>query len=449
MLRIERSVRGPLVVFAVSGRVGVKNITELQRIVDSEAAERKALNLKDLTLVDRHALGFLARCEAEGTPLENCPIYVRQWIVREGPPHSFSELCREEAFGMNTMHETSEAEERSVYEGDAGSSAADFHGIVGRSAALQRVLRLVETVATTDAAVLIRGETGTGKELIADLIHRLSRRRGGPLVKFNCTAIPAGLLESELFGHERGAFTSAIARRLGRFELANNGTLFLDEIGDLPLDLQPKLLRVLEEQAFERIGSTQTIRTDVRVIAATNRSLEELVEAEEFRADLFYRLNVFPIDLPPLRERTEDIPPLVRHFVAHYARTVGRRIDAISRDVIDALVRYPWPGNVRELQHVLHRAVILSHGGSLELPPLAVKAARPPARAETYEDALREHIIEVLRETNGIVAGPRGAAVRLGLKRTTLLSKMQKLGITPDRVVSTPAQENGRALHRY
>src|SRR5580765_4830406 len=333
---------------------------------------------------------------------------------------------------MTTMHEI---------------SAVD--GIIGQTPSLQRVLRLVETVATTDAAVLIRGETGTGKELIAGLIHRLSARRNGPLVQFNCTAIPAGLLESELFGHERGAFTSAIARRIGRFELAHDGTLFLDEIGDLPLDLQPKLLRVLEEQAFERLGSTQMIQTDVRVIAATNRPLEELVEAGEFRADLFYRLNVFPIDLPPLRERPEDIPPLVRHFVAHHARNVGRRIDAISPDVIDTLVRYPWPGNVRELQRVLHRAVILSDGGSLELPPLAVKAARPPARAETYEDALREHIIEILRETNGIVAGPRGAAVRLGLKRTTLLSKMQKLGITPDGAVSTPAQEKGRAVHHY
>ena len=351
---------------------------------------------------------------------------------------------------MNTMRETAWIEEQIVYPGDAGSSPAGLHGIVGRCAPLQRVLHNVETVAATDAAVLIRGETGTGKELIADLIHRLSGRRGGPFVKFNCTAIPAGLLESELFGHERGAFTGAIARRIGRFELANNGTLFLDEIGDLPLDLQPKLLRVLEEQAFERIGSAQTIRTDVRVIAATNRPLEELVEAGEFRADLFYRLNVFPIDLPPLRERTEDIPPLVRHFVAHHARNVGRRIDAISPDVIDTLVRYPWPGNVRELQHVLHRAVILSDGGSLELPPLAVRAARPPApRAMTCDDALREHIVEVLRETNGIVAGPRGAAVRLGLKRTTLVSKMQKLGITPDRAVSTPAQEKGRAVHRF
>jgi formate hydrogenlyase transcriptional activator len=342
---------------------------------------------------------------------------------------------------MNTTRETSWIEEQIVYPGDAGSSPAGFHGIVGRCAALQRVLDCVETVAATDAAVLIRGETGTGKELIAGLLHRLSGRRGGPFVKFNCAAIPAGLLESELFGHERGAFTGAIARRIGRFELANRGTLFLDEIGDLPLDLQPKLLRVLEEQAFERIGSAQTIRTDVRVIAATNCQLEELVEAGEFRADLYYRLNVFPIDLPPLRERTEDIPLLVRHFVAHHARNVGRRIDAISPDVIETLVRYPWPGNVRELQHVLHRAVILSHGGSLELPrldaPVKILRTAPPY-AETYDDAVREHIVDVLRETNGMVAGPRGAAVRLGLKRTTLLSRMKKLGISAAGVVAAP-----------
>ena len=350
---------------------------------------------------------------------------------------------------MTTTHQMLAFADQAPW-GDESANPALFHGIVGGSLALRRVIRLVETVATTDAAILIRGETGTGKELIASLIHTLSCRRSRPFIKFNCTAIPAGLLESELFGHERGAFTGAIARRIGRFELAHGGTLFLDEIGDLPLDLQPKLLRVLEEQAFERIGSTQTIRTDVRVVAATNRPLEELVEAGEFRADLFYRLNVFPIDLPPLRERTEDIPLLVGHFVAHHARNVGRRIDAIAPDVIDTLVRYPWPGNVRELQHVLHRAVILSHGGRLELPPLAVRAARPSApRAETYDDALRHHLVEVLRETNGIVAGPRGAAVRLGLKRSTLLSKMQKLGITPDRAVSTPAQEKGRAVHRY
>jgi len=327
-----------------------------------------------------------------------------------------------------------------------------FDGMIGRSPAFQRVLRLAESVAATDAAVLIRGETGTGKEVIASLIHRLSGRRVAPLVKFNCTAIPAGLLESELFGHERGAFTGAIARRLGRFELANKGTLLLDEIGDLPLDLQPKLLRVLEEQEFERVGSTQSIRTDVRVIAATNRPLGELVEAGEFRADLFYRLNVFPIDLPPLRERPEDIPLLVRHFVVHHARHLGRRIEFIAPHVMDQLVRHPWPGNVRELQHVIQRAVILSHGTSLELPPLhaPVKVGRTSAPpAETFEAAVRGHIVEVLRETNGVVAGPRGAAVRLGLKRTTLLSKMEKLGIIPADVVAAariPFAQPARAL---
>jgi formate hydrogenlyase transcriptional activator len=340
---------------------------------------------------------------------------------------------------MKTMHETSEIDELSIYPGDDASSAATLHGIVGQSPALGRVLRLVETVATTDAAVLIQGETGTGKELIAGLIHRLSPRHGGPLVTLNCAAIPAGLLESELFGHERGAFTGAIARRIGRFELANRGTLVLDEIGDLPLDLQPKLLRVLEEQEFERIGSTQTIRTDVRVVAATNRPLEELVEAGQFRPDLFYRLNVFPIDLPPLRERTEDIPLLVREFVVEHARRLGRRIESIPLEVMETLVRHPWPGNVRELQHVVHRAVILSHGSTLQLPPLEapLKILRTSAPfAETFDDAVRQHIVDVLRETNGIVAGPRGAAVRLGLKRTTLLSRMKKLGISVTDVVA-------------
>ena len=335
---------------------------------------------------------------------------------------------------MTTMHEI---------------SAVD--GIIGQTPSLQRVLRLVETVATTDAAVLIRGETGTGKELIAGLIHRLSARRNGPLVQFNCTAIPAGLLDSELFGHERGAFTGAIARRIGRFELAHKGTLVLDEIGDLPLELQPKLLRVLEEQEFERIGSTQTIRSDARVIAATNRPLEELVERGEFRADLFYRLNVFPIDVPPLRERRDDIPLLVRHFVAHHARNLGRRPVSISPDVMETLVQHPWPGNVRELQHVIHRAVILSRGDSLQLPGLEppVKPARTPGpQRETFEDAVREHILEVLRETNGVVAGPRGAAVRLGLKRTTLLSKMEKLGITPADVAAPAARFAGTASLR-
>lgn len=317
--------------------------------------------------------------------------------------------------------------------GNAAVGPLASHGIVGQSAALARVLRLVETVAATDAVVLIRGETGTGKELIASLIHRLSRRHNGPLVKLNCTAIPSGLVDSELFGHERGAFTGAITRRIGRFEAANKGTLLLDEIGDLPIDLQPKLLRVLEEQEFARVGSTHDIRSDVRVIAATNCPLEQLIEQGQFRADLYYRLNVFPIDLPPLRERVGDIPLLVRHFVEHHAEKLGRRIDAIPTDVMDTLIRHSWPGNIRELQHVIQRAVILSHGGTLELPglqhavPVGRRAASP---LESFDTAVREHILEVLRQTNGVVAGPRGAAARLRLKRSTLLSKMEKLGIS-------------------
>ena len=337
---------------------------------------------------------------------------------------------------------------RTVEPGDSPSNPAAVHGIIGGSLALRRVIRLAEIVATTDAAVLIRGETGTGKELIGGLIHTLSARRARPFVKFNCTAIPAGLLESELFGHERGAFTGAIARRIGRFELAHGGTLLLDEIGDLPLDLQPKLLRVLEEQEFERVGSAHTIRSDVRVIAATNRPLEELVEAGEFRADLYYRLNVFPIDLPALRERPEDIPLLVRHFVAHHARRLGRRIEAIPPDVMEKLVRHPWPGNVRELQHAIHRAVILSRGTSLQLPPLdaGVKIVRTPAPpVETFDDVVRERILEALRLTNGVVAGPRGAAARLGLKRTTLMSKMEKLGIGPGDVTTARLQRPGQS----
>jgi len=329
---------------------------------------------------------------------------------------------------------------RAVAPGDNPSDPDALHGIVGGSLALRRVLRLVRSVAPTDAAVLIRGETGTGKELIASLIHKSSSRRARPFVKFNCTAIPAGLLESELFGHERGAFTGAIARRIGRFEIAHRGTLLLDEIGDLPLELQPKLLRMLEDQEFERLGSAHTIRSDVRIVAATNRPLEELVEAGQFRADLYYRLNVFSVELPALRERSEDIPLLVRHFVANYAQRVGRHIESIPPEVMATLVCHPWPGNIRELQNAIQRAVILSRSGILQLPTLdtAAKGARTPAtRAETFEDAAREHILEVLRETHGVVAGPRGAAARLGLKRTTLLSKMQRLGIEARDVASS------------
>jgi formate hydrogenlyase transcriptional activator len=307
----------------------------------------------------------------------------------------------------------------------------NFEEVIGESAALKRALSQVETVAPTDSTVLILGETGTGKEVIARAIHELSRRRDGTFVKINCAAIPTGLLESELFGHEKGAFTGAIAQKIGRFELAHHGTLFLDEVGDIPLELQPKLLRVLQEKEFERLGGTRTIRVDVRLVAATNHNLAQIVEENLFRRDLYYRLNVFPILIPPLRERSEDIPLLVRYFVQKYARQMDRRIETISTEEMDALTRYHWPGNVRELENLIERAVILSPGPELRVPVAELK--QPPGAPSnlTLQAAEREHIIRVLRETNWVVGGPRGTAARLGLKRTTLQSRMQKLGIAP------------------
>jgi formate hydrogenlyase transcriptional activator len=311
----------------------------------------------------------------------------------------------------------------------------NFGEIVGESAALRRVLKEVETVAPTNSTVLICGETGTGKELIARALHELSPRQGRTFVKLNCAAIPTGLLESELFGHEKGAFTGAICQKMGRFELAHQGTLFLDEVGDISPELQPKLLRVLQEQEFERLGSTRTIKVDVRLVAATNRDLARMVQGGAFRADLYYRLNVFPVVLPALRERPEDIPRLVRHFTQKFARRMGRRIETIPTAVMDALVSYPWPGNVRELQNVIERAVILSPGTSLQVPPgdlqpVATQAAAPASAALTLADAEREHILGALRETGWVVGGPKGAAARLGMKRSTLFKKMQKLGIS-------------------
>lgn len=308
-----------------------------------------------------------------------------------------------------------------------------FEEILGRSPALKKVLRQVETVAPTGSTTLIQGETGTGKELVARAIHNLSSRREDIFVKLNCAAIPLGLLESELFGHEKGAFTGAIARKIGRFELAHKGTLFLDEIGDIPPELQPKLLRVLQEQEFERLGSTRSIRVDVRLIAATNRDLAKMVETREFRADLYYRLNVFPIVIPPLRERREDLPVLVNYFVSKYAQAMNKRIEKIPAEVIDALLHYSWPGNIRELQNFIERAVILSSGNTLE-PPLA--ELRQPAanskesgKALTLEAAEREHIAEALRASGWVIGGPDGAAKRLGIPRTTLIYKMRRLGI--------------------
>jgi formate hydrogenlyase transcriptional activator len=323
-----------------------------------------------------------------------------------------------------------------LYLEDELRSEMNFQEIIGNSPILRRVLRQVEAVAPTGSTVLIHGETGTGKELIARAVHNLSQRHANSFVKLNCAAIPTGLLESELFGHERGAFTGAVTQRIGRFELANHGTIFLDEVGEIPLDLQPKLLRVLQEKEFERLGGSRTLRTNARLIAATNRDLQSMVDEQKFRSDLFYRLNVFPIHVPPLRERTEDIPFLVRHFAQHFAFTMSRQIDTISSETMNALVRYPWPGNIRELQNVIERAVILSKGSSLKVPlsdlkPRSLDGANGNGHGlATLEEVERRHILSVLEQTNWVFAGPNGAAARLGIKRPTLQFRMQKLGIS-------------------
>ena len=308
--------------------------------------------------------------------------------------------------------------------------------IIGSSQSFKWVLQQVETVAPTPFTVLIQGETGTGKEVIAQAIHNGSPRRNGPFVKLNCAAIPAGLLESELFGHDRGAFTGAVSTRLGRFQLADRGTLFLDEIGELPLELQPKLLRVLQDQMVEKLGSTRTIRIDVRIVAATNQNLARMVEERRFRPDLYYRLNVFPITLPPLRDRAEDIPALVEHFVQKFSHEMGRRIETIPPEVMDILKLYDWPGNIRELENVIKRAVIMSTGPALR--PLLGELKRlpgqtSPAAKRTLAEAERDHIVEVLRDTRWVLGGANGAAARLGMPRTTLVYRMRKLGIAREQ----------------
>jgi len=322
------------------------------------------------------------------------------------------------------------------HEGQRHDREYNLCGIVGHSSALKRVLRNVATVAPTDSTVLILGETGTGKELVARAIHGLGHRRSRSFVKVNCAAIPSGLLESELFGHEKGAFTGALARKIGRFDLAHEGTLLLDEIGDVPLELQPKLLRVLQEQEFERLGSLQTVRVNTRLVAATSRDLSQLVEEGEFRSDLFYRLNVFPLRVPPLRERVEDIPLLVHYFVEKLAGRMKKHIEVIPEECLEALTRYPWPGNIRELQNFVERSVILTPGRVLQAPVSELQYATAPAgtRLITLEEAERAHILEALRRSNGLVGGAKGAALRLGVRRTTLAYKMKKLGISRQRL---------------
>ncbi len=342
------------------------------------------------------------------------------------------------AYGQISTLKDQLAQEK-LYLEDEIRTELNFDEIVGKSEALRRVLTLVETVAPTDSTVLIYGETGTGKELIARAVHDLSSRRSNAFVKLNCAAIPTGLLESEMFGHEKGAYTGAIAQRIGRFELAHRGTVFLDEIGEIPLELQPKLLRVLQEREFERLGSTRTLRTDARLIAATNRDLEALVSEQKFRSDLYYRLNVFPVRVPALRERPDDIPLLVRHFVQQFSRRMNRSVDTIPSETMTTLVRYHWPGNIRELQNVIERAVILSSGSVLKVPTdeLRLRAADAPPVGESSKGSLRaalndterQEILATLEKTNWKVAGPNGAAALLGMNRSTLQSRMQKLGV--------------------
>jgi len=311
----------------------------------------------------------------------------------------------------------------------------DFEGIVGQSSALRNVLRMVETVAPSDSTVLLLGETGTGKELIARAIHDRSRRKDRTFVKLNCAAIPTGLLESELFGHERGAFTGAISQKLGRLELADQGTLFLDEVGDIPIEIQPKLLRALQEREFERLGSTRTKKVDVRLVAATNRDLDKMIEDREFRSDLYYRLNVFPIRIPPLRERPEDIPLLVRYFAQKYERRMEKTIESIPAAALKTLSSWHWPGNIRELENFIERAVILTRGAALEVPVSElIRTGAAVPTSSPRESSERDEILRVLKKTSGRVAGPNGAAMRMGVKRTTLISRMKKLGIDPRKV---------------
>ncbi len=320
-------------------------------------------------------------------------------------------------------------------EKDIGSEA-NFGGIVGRSSALRQVLRLVEMVAASDATVLLLGETGTGKELIARAIHERSRRQKEAFLTLNCAAIPSSLFESELFGHERGAFTGAYMQRVGRLELADRGTMFLDEVGDMPLEVQPKLLRTLQERAYERVGSSRTKKVDVRLVAATNRNLEEMMAERQFRSDLYYRLNVFPIRIPPLRERREDISLLAQHFTQKYARMMGKRIDGVPATTIQKLERWSWPGNVRELENLVERSVILTSGNTLavSLPEKGNGAIDAAEVVGNFEE--QERIVSTLKQTKGRVSGPNGAASRLGVKRSTLLDRMKKLGIDAREVKS-------------
>lgn len=389
-----------------------------------------SLRWPDLTPPEHAALDDLAHEEA--LRFGACTPYEKELLSKDGarvPVLIATAVLKLSPFRWITFVQDLRDRNRNENIGDEDvESKQDFEEMVGNSAALRRILRHIEVVAPTDANVLIVGETGTGKELVARAIHRLSPRRKQPFISLNCAAIPTGLLESELFGYEKGAFTGALGQKLGRFEMAHRGTLFLDEVGDIPLDLQPKLLRALQEKSFERLGGTRTIPIDVRLIAATNRNLSQMMGDKLFRSDLYYRLKVFPITTPPLRDHPEDIPILARHFTQKYARQMNKEIERIPSETMRALVNYAWPGNVRELENFIERAVILSRGPGLRAPLSELQSsAAQPAGDSTLEHVEREHVIRVLRETGGIVSQ---AAARLGMPRTTLNALMRKLGIS-------------------
>jgi formate hydrogenlyase transcriptional activator len=370
---------------------------------------------------------------AEVTPTSQTSFMSASASMLSGRPLTGSETpAKAYDPGRETQVSTEHLSEENARREDEIRSEPNFEEIVGRSAVLRGLLRQVEIVAPTDSGVLIQGETGTGKELVARAIHNLSARRDLPFIKLNCAAIPSGLLESELFGHEKGAFTGAIMRKAGRFEIADKGTLFLDEVGDIPLEVQSKLLRVLQEHEFERLGSTRTQQVDVRIVAATHRNLRQMVQNGEFRSDLFYRLHVFPLTVPPLRDRREDIPLLVRHYVNRYARRMKRGIETIPSQTMEAMTNYSWPGNVRELQNFIERAVILSPGRALRVSLAELKPAEartPKAKLSTLEEVEREYVLRAIRESKWVIGGPNGAAARLGMKRTTLAYRIRKLNI--------------------
>jgi formate hydrogenlyase transcriptional activator len=411
------------------GRVFTTGKSAAVNVTNEQTPEARAEGLKSiyaLPLISRsRTLGVLALARRDENAFSPEAV---DFLVRAAGQVA---IAIENALAFREIAELRDklAEEK-FYLQDEIRTEHNFEEIIGDSATLKHVLQQVETVARTDSTVMILGETGTGKELIARAIHHLSSRRDRSLVKLNCAAIPTGLLESELFGHEKGAFTGAIAQKIGRVELANKGTLFLDEVGDIPLELQPKLLRVLQEQEFERLGGTRTIQVDARLVVATNRDLDKMVAQREFRQDLFYRLNVFPIQVPPLRERAADIPLLVNFFVNKHAKRMGKRIERVPTETMRALSRWHWPGNVRELENVIERALILSHGPVLNVSLAELKGggpAPPSTKVQTLEASEREIILGALREANGVIAN---AAGKLGMKRTTLNSKMRKLHIS-------------------